>query len=254
MSSGKIITGLLVAALLGVAVIYLLQQRQLEQLRAANQDLLARQQQLAADREAAEAAAQATTKAQLRQQQEHLELLRLRNQVEQLRRERDAAKQRASQPAPAPAATAPTATSSGRYITADQLTFAGYATPEAALESMTWAMMKGTYEQSIASLGPEMQKSELNDPKSRDQFEKGRKQFAPLFKGLQVVARKSLGDDRVELKVKMDADSPPDSKVAMPPYMIQPMVKVGNEWKLGGSTRGYTEKWDQDGQIESPGP
>jgi hypothetical protein len=69
--------------------------------------------------------------------------------------------------------------------------------------------------------------------------------MAPLFKGMQVVARKVLAEDKVELKVKMDVESPPDSKVDMPPFWIQPMVKVGNEWKLGGSTRDYQSSWDE---------
>ncbi len=36
--------------------------------------------------------------------------------------------------------------------------------------------------------------------------------------------------------------------------MIQPMVKVGNEWKLGGSTRGYEADWEKDGQIQTLTP
>ena len=67
---------------------------------------------------------------------------------------------------------------------------------------------------------------------------------------MQIVARKTLGEDKVELKVKMDADPLPDSKADMPPFLIQPMVKVGNEWKLGGSTRGYQPEWDDGTQRQ----
>jgi hypothetical protein len=74
----------------------------------------------------------------------------------------------------------------------------------------------------------------------------------PLLKGMQIVARKTLAENWAELKVKMNADPIPNSKQEMPAFMIQPMVKVGNEWKLGGSTRGYRDgdKWEQDGQVE----
>jgi hypothetical protein len=56
-----------------------------------------------------------------------------------------------------------------------------------------------------------------------------------------------LADDKVELKVKMDWV--PNPNVEMPPFMIQSMVKVGNEWKNGGS-RAYQDSWDQEGQIQ----
>jgi hypothetical protein len=122
------------------------------------------------------------------------------------------------------------------YISKDQLAFVGYATPDAALESMTWAMMNGPMNRTLSALGPELLEHELSNAKGREQFEAGRKTLAPLFKGMQILARKTLGEDRVELKVKMDADPLPESKADMPPFMIQPMVKVGHEWKLGGST------------------
>src|SRR5208283_2823556 len=124
-------------------------------------------------------------------------------------------------------------------------------TPEAALVSTTWAMMNGTYEQAFASLGPELQQGEPTDDKSREEFDAGRKARAPLFKGMQIVSRKSLSDDKVELKVKMDADPAPNGQPSTPPVVIQPMVKVGDEWKLGGSTRGYEPAWDLDGQIQA---
>jgi hypothetical protein len=76
--------------------------------------------------------------------------------------------------------------------------------------------------------------------------------MAPLFKGLQIAARKTLDENRVELKVKMDADPLPNSPANATAFVIQPMVKVGNEWKLGGSTRGYDSAWDNNGQIQLP--
>jgi hypothetical protein len=237
------------AALLGVAVItgtgiYLVEQRQAQRLEAENQILLAQRVQASADQDAGAKAAQATEDQLERLRKDNAELLQLRNEVTQLRRERDARKQQASQATPPAERAGQSASEAGPYISKEQLAFVGYATPDAAVESMTWAMMKGTYEQSRAALGPELLKHEDEDAKAREQFETGRKAMAPLFKGLQIVARKTLGEDRVELKLKMDADPLPDSKADMPPFFIQPMVKVGNEWKLGGSTRGYQPEWD----------
>jgi len=174
-------------------------------------------------------------------------LLRLRNEVGQLRQ---AAKQRASERAAPPAGTGQAAANPGRYISKDQLAFADYATPEAALQSMAWAMVKGTFEQTVAALKSEEQPDELSSGKEREEFETNRKIMEPFFKGLQIVARKTLAEDRVELKYKMDSDPIPNNNVEMPRVVIQPFVKIGTEWKVGGSTRAYQDNWDQDGQIQ----
>jgi hypothetical protein len=79
----------------------------------------------------------------------------------------------------------------------------------------------------------------LLDPKEREGFETRQKMMAPLFNGLQIVARKELAEDKVEFKVKMDADPLPSQKATQPEFLVQPMIKVGEFWKLGGSTRGH---------------
>ena len=142
----------------------------------------------------------------------------------------------------------------GAYITKDQLAHVGYATPEAALQTITWAMMKASYEQVNEGLAPEELSSEAKDTKGREGFEARRKVMAPLFKGFQVVAKKLLSDEKVELKVKMDADPFPGQQHEVPPFMIQTMVKVGDAWKIGGSTRGHQETWDKDGEIQTYAP
>jgi hypothetical protein len=139
----------------------------------------------------------------------------------------------------------------GTYITKSRLVFAGYATPEAALESMTWAMMNGDYDTSIASLGPEMRADAVKDPKDRKNFESSMRKMSTRFKGMQIVAKKTLAGDKVELKLKLDVALPSNSHGDVPPFFIQPMTRFGNEWKLGGSTRGYETNWDQSGQIQT---
>ena len=73
--------------------------------------------------------------------------------------------------------------------------------------------------------------------------------MAPLFKGVQILAQKNVSDDRVELKVKYDTDPIPNAPKESSEFMIQPMVKVGNEWNLGGSTRSYNPQWEQEGNV-----
>ena len=150
------------AALVGTGT-YLVQQRQVEALRAENQNLLAQRQQLTADQAAAARAAQSTKEQLARVQQDNTELLRLRNEVGQLRQ---VAKQRPSEAAAAPTSTGQSAANPGRHISNDQLAFVGYATPEAAMESGAWALIKGTHEQRRAAMGLDQQGQQPNDPKS----------------------------------------------------------------------------------------
>ena len=111
--------------------------------------------------------------------------------------------------------------------------------------------MNGTYDQANEGVSPALlAQDESNDPKNREQFEASQKKMAPLFKGMQIVAKKLLPDDSVELKFKMDTDPIPGQQADQPPIFVQPMVKVGDAWKIGGSTRPHAETWDEDGQIQ----
>jgi RNA polymerase sigma factor (sigma-70 family) len=238
------------AAIIAAGGTYFVQQTKLQQLKASNEQLTASRDQLVAEHEVAMKSLRAASQQPAPLEVDKSELLRLRNEVAQLRRERDSAKQPAvSNPSATRAGATKTVANPGDgYIPKNQLAFVGYATPEAAFQSMTWAMSAGTYEQALAALAPELQKQELGDPKARSSFESGRTNIAPLLKGVEILARKNLAEDRVELKVRTDID-PPSGGQPMPDVMIQPMVKVGDEWKLGGSTRGYQQSWDQEGDI-----
>jgi hypothetical protein len=241
----KTVAVLVGVAIVGLSVGYLVQRFEVERLQAENRSLLARQAQAMAMQGEAIQVMQSKKDELERIQRDSVELLRLRNEVAQLRRERDAQKENPRDLTPPSRDTVQNDSEPGPYISKEQLAFVGYATPEVALQSMIWAMLKGTYEQANAALGPEMLKHELEDENGREHFEAGRKALGPLFKGMQILARRTLSEDRVELNLKMDADSPPDSQEDMPPFLIQPMVKVGSEWKLGGSTRGgYLPDWE----------
>ncbi len=114
--------------------------------------------------------------------------------------------------------------------------------------------MNGTYDQVNEGLSPALLAEELKDQKNREQFEAGQIKAATVFKGIQIVAKKVVADDKVELKVRVDYDSAAMKNLTShspPEYMLQPMVRVGNEWKLGGSTRNHTESWERDGQIQT---
>ncbi len=116
------------------------------------------------------------------------------------------------------------------YLTADQLKFAGFDSPENTFQSWNWARAQSNYTNWLASLTPDRQEEELADPQSRKSFESERDPAARI-KGMQVLARKPIGNGRVELKVRLDSES----GVAV---LVFPVVAVGNEWKLGDDIYG----------------
>jgi len=250
MSSAKIVALVFAVAVLAAAGVFVPQHRQLQRAWAEHHDLAARQGQLIAERDAASNAVRTARLELQAAQADRPELIRLREEVGLLRRERDTLKARLAQPT-APVVTAKAIAKPGRYMTSGQLSFAGYGAPEAALESMTWAMLHGDYDKSLATLGPELQQAELANPKGRDEFEARRRAMVPLFKGMQILASKTLSDDTVELKVQVDLVSL-DASEEMPMLLIQPMVKVGADWKLGNAERPYDEAWDQGGSSQPP--
>jgi hypothetical protein len=134
----------------------------------------------------------------------------------------------------------------GSYIAKKQLANVGYSTPEAAFETVTWAMMTGNYDKTVESFAPEMQVEMKKDPNSRQQFKSAMKRGASSFKGMQIMARKTIADDKVDLKVLTE-----DTRSKSPgiTYFLQVMAKIDNEWKVGGGTRGYATNWDNGSNI-----
>jgi len=65
------------------------------------------------------------------------------------------------------AISAPLAQHTGHYVSVNELAFAGYATPEAALETCKWALMKGTLEQANDTLAPDMRPKCLSEKEKR---------------------------------------------------------------------------------------
>jgi RNA polymerase sigma factor (sigma-70 family) len=249
--NAKTAAALATAALLSGAATYFASQPQLERLRGDNEILMARQKKLTADGESAAAAQRASDNELARLRKDTVELMRLRGEVVQLRREAEAAKPaRSTGVAGAPVPDG----QPGAYVSKDQLALVGYDTPENALQSVTWALIKGSFEQLTRGASPELGAGASITAKDAERFYKEREATQSLFKGMRILARKQLGDDRVELKVNLDYDPIPGEASHQPPVLIQPMVKIGNEWKLGGSTTGHQETWEQDGQIKTFAP
>jgi hypothetical protein len=127
-------------------------------------------------------------------------------------------------------------------ITLSELVDAGDATPEAAWESRYWARAQGDYDAVIAATVPEMvdaAKSWMGDKatfRSRSQRE-----FAS-FNGIQILARKAIAKNKVELKYAFGFGARQQTKLVE-------MIKIGTAWK-SGQTRPYDPSWDQGSEPE----
>ena len=114
----------------------------------------------------------------------------------------------------------------GTLILKDQLVYAGYDTPEATLESVFWAIVNGDYDAAIASApkGEAVKVYGVNLKQFKSEWQNSEyKDFASL----QIIARKNVSADKVELefqelfKDQTDEQSEPG---------IATLVKIGNEW------------------------
>jgi len=153
-----------------------------------------------------------------------------------------------SPPSPAP----------GTFVSRDKLADVGFGTPEAAFETMVWAMMNGNLDRYAASFTPELQ-ADLNARSSNGaEFAATAKRDAPSFVGYQIVAEKKLGTDQVDLKFLMQGKdgrrtfSLHDSGVSG--FGLQRMVKVGNDWKIAEGFRGYEASWDDTNVVNVATP
>ena len=170
------------------------------------------------------------------------ELLRLRNQAAQLKQATNElqklraqaqqlqAAQQARSAEAAPAATpTPTPNVASAPVPRESWAFAGYATPEAALQSAIFSMSQGDVQTFLASLSPEeaqrVQKSFEN--KTPEQFAQDGQREMARVKSFQVLGREDLGPDRVMLQVYGAGEERVQRVI---------MQKIGEEWKWAGGT------------------
>lgn len=234
------------AAMIAVAIVvaitvYVSQQRKIASSELQRQSALADREDAVAAREEALALLRAKEQELKTLDQQKRELLRLRSEIAGLARQTTKEKE---QPPPgtsevgAPAL----APEPGVYISKDQLAFVGFATPESCWESCIWAFLSGNFDVMTNSFSPEMQR-EFDDPNFKREFETMMTTNKQNFKGMQILARKEIADGRVELKIRMRDNADQIS--------IEPMLKVGDEWKRHGNSSAYTLEWEKSGTIET---
>jgi len=180
------------------------------------------------------------------------ELLKLRGEVTRLRGEREEMLARVAAVAKTNSATAPGRGVDTNWVDAilvvgrEQLVDAGNATPEAAWESRYWARAQGDYDAVIAATDPQkvdVAKAWMGD---RETFRERSKTSFGSFKGLQILARKEVAHDRVELKYQFAFGDNPTRQETK----IVEMVRLEGAWK-SGQTRPYDPGWDAGSQPEA---
>jgi hypothetical protein len=172
-----------------------------------------------------------------------LELLRLRNEVRQLRESaKELEKLRAelsttrgenSRLRTTQAQGGVTGTNGPGFLAKESWTFAGYSTPEAALQSWLYSTANGDLANSVASLVPEQQPElkEGNETLTPEKFALDAKKGAERLAGFEIVGRESPSADDVVLVVRVH-DVNGHSRAR--PIQFK---RIGAEWKLVNYTR-----------------
>ena len=166
-------------------------------------------------------------------QTDHTELLRLRNEVRQLRGQQQeagklrAANQRAAEELKAGKFTPRRLADMEGFIPREHWADAGFATPEAAVQSFFAAMISTDPEQVIRCAAPEVAE-EMRKDVARDLENFWRNLQDELGKvskvaGLRITGRSKTDENRIVISVQLSADGESHGF---------PVRRYGNEWKL----------------------
>ncbi len=243
--NAKAITLMVGTALLAGGGTYWMQQREVTRLAAHNRDLAAQRDKLREEHESSKKDIERQQRELKVAQQNQRELLQLRNEVGKLRKQRDAqefAKQNVQTTVRAQEISA--VLPPGTFITTDKLVFAGFETPEAAFQSMTFGMVTGSYDTVLKGMSPE-EAANQDTEKARKSFESSWPKMTPSVKGFQLLAKKVVSDDIVELKTRFEMFS------QTPEVAVMRFKKINGEWKMTGSGARYRPEWEQKGPVET---
>jgi hypothetical protein len=116
----------------------------------------------------------------------------------------------------------------GDIFPRDAWTFAGYDTPEDAIQSVTWAISEGDEENYLASLSPELQDEMMSELEDGDFEDIGPLQLSNAT-GYRILDRDSVSDDERVITLYMDGD---------PDIVSLYVVNTPNGWRVAGQTSG----------------
>ncbi|HXT38398.1 MAG TPA: sigma-70 family RNA polymerase sigma factor [Candidatus Angelobacter sp.] len=242
MTMSKLKAGIVAAvAVAGVATTLAIQHQTQTRLRAENQSLRERADNLASENTRLSNLAAPTNSSHLSKDQ-FGELMRLRGEVNMLRKQ---LKEVEKQDPVVHGEISPTAVTSealtSQTIPKESWAFAGYATPEAALQSVAWAMSTGNVKTFFTSLSPETQREYARrfEGKSDDQI-------AALL-SVEISPLQALRLDRKKISPDGTAgfvlysEERDDGTARTKDEAMVTFTNIGGSWKLNEPNQSVTE-------------
>jgi RNA polymerase sigma factor (sigma-70 family) len=115
---------------------------------------------------------------------------------------------------------------------ASPFTFAGYATPEASMQSMIWTARTGDFDKVLAGLtsSEAARFKSMMAGKSDDEIRHGMMAWANAMTGYKITQKEVIADDEVHLHVH----ATPSAEALHTGKAVIVMKKIGNEWKQSG--------------------
>jgi RNA polymerase sigma factor (sigma-70 family) len=110
--------------------------------------------------------------------------------------------------------------------------FAGYATPENAIQSMIWATSTGDLEKLAAGATPEVMERVNNQMagKSAEEIKRGGLAWATAMIGYTITQKDVVSDDEVHVHIH----ATPSADALHSGKAVLVLKKIGNEWKMAG--------------------
>ncbi len=258
--SSKAAAAIVASALATGTATYFVQHSEVKRLRQEHDSLLVRQEQLTAERAAALATDNASREELDRLRKNQTELLRLRGEVGRLRQRtnelasllEENRRLRSAVPGDGVDKTPPQAPPEDIYPK-ESWKFAGFATPEATLQTVQWAAVNGDLETGAACCCPELQAvmREHNATnftgESRSEIAAHNSELLRNITGYRILAKRYISDSAVVLAYHLDGNDYVSSKkwhtsyfervgeewkVAIPKYTPPKWEKVGDKWKV----------------------
>jgi hypothetical protein len=134
-------------------------------------------------------------------------------------------------------------TVTGDFITLEKLRFVGFATPEATVQSVKWMSMNSSFEAVQNTCLPEVR---TNNQMSAKYFEESKEYTRRSFGGFQVLEKRTVGTNSVEMKILNVVLNRENSELKRATnFCIVTLASVGGEWKFAKDTRKYDAAWDK---------
>lgn len=239
MSMTKLKTGVVSAVVIaGVATPLVLQYQSAARLRDENTALRSQLQSVATPLTATASPASADPSLD---NEQYRELLRLRGEVGQLRKQaneldnlrNENRKLRAS------AASTPSPAADGPILDfpREAWSFVGYAEPAAAFQSMIWSLSNGRVPTALGSFTPEqrtrMMAKQNGENKSEEFIAAEMVRDMQYTQRFRVLEQQAVGDDEVQLRVLVNGEKTPETVIDRRARM----KRIDGEWKFDGWVR-----------------